>query len=316
VPNKSRAERWAAVYETGKVKENGKYTEVRRMADKQEVARLKELAYTMRKKLLTLCGSYGGAVHIGGDLSMTEILISLYHHGLNVDPKDIMLPTRDRFILSKGHGAVCMYIAMSLRGFFDYDEILCTYGKLHSAYGMHPCKVHLPGVESSSGSLGHGLSIAVGMALSAKQKKEGHRVFCLMGDGETCEGSIWEAALAANSYKLGNLVGVVDRNKQLMTSYSEDTVVLEPYSDKWAAFGWNVVEVDGHDLEQLVDALDNLPPADSEKPTVIICRTIKGKGVSFMERNIGWHAGSLSKADMEKALADVEAAWEKERSAL
>ncbi len=286
------------------------------MADKQEVARLKELAYTMRKKLLTLCGSYGGAVHIGGDLSMTEILISLYHHGLNVDPKDIMLPTRDRFILSKGHGAVCMYIAMSLRGFFDYDEILCTYGKLHSAYGMHPCKVHLPGVESSSGSLGHGLSIAVGMALSAKQKKEGHRVFCLMGDGETCEGSIWEAALAANSYKLGNLVGVVDRNKQLMTSYSEDTVVLEPYSDKWAAFGWNVVEVDGHDLEQLVDALDNLPPADSEKPTVIICRTIKGKGVSFMERNIGWHAGSLSKADMEKALADVEAAWEKERSAL
>jgi transketolase len=286
------------------------------MADKQEVARLKELAYTMRKKLLTLCGSYGGAVHIGGDLSMTEILISLYHHGLNVDPKDIMLPTRDRFILSKGHGAVCMYIAMALRGFFDYDEILCTYGKLHSAYGMHPCKVHLPGVESSSGSLGHGLSIAVGMALSAKQKKEGHRVFCLMGDGETCEGSIWEAALAANSYKLGNLVGVVDRNKQLMTSYSEDTVVLEPYSDKWAAFGWNVVEVDGHDLEQLVDALDNLPPADSEKPTVIICRTIKGKGVSFMERNIGWHAGSLSKADMEKALADVEAAWEKERSAL
>lgn len=286
------------------------------MADKQEVARLKELAYVMRKKLLTLCGSYSGAVHIGGDLSMVEILISLYHHALNVDPKDIMMPTRDRFILSKGHGAVCMYIAMSLRGFFDYDEILCTYGKLHSAYGMHPCKVHLPGVESSSGSLGHGLSIAVGMALSAKQKNEGHRVFCLMGDGETCEGSIWEAALTANSKKLGNLVGIVDRNKQLMTSYSEDHVVMEPYGDKWAAFGWNVVEVDGHDIAQIVDALDNLPPADSGKPTAIICHTVKGKGVSFMERNIGWHAGSLSKTDMEKALADVEAAWAKERSAL
>ncbi len=286
------------------------------MADKQEVARLKELAYEMRKKLLTLCGSFSGAVHIGGDLSMVEILISLYHHGLNVDPKDIMMPTRDRFILSKGHGAVGMYIAMAMRGFFDYDDILCTYGQLHSAYGMHPCKVHLPGVESSSGSLGHGLPIAVGMALSAKQKKEGHRVFCLMGDGETCEGSIWEAALAGSSHKLGNLVGIVDRNKQLMTSYSEDAVVLEPYGDKWAAFGWNVVEVDGHDAGQIVEALDNLPPVDSGKPTAIICHTVKGKGVSFMERNIGWHAGSLSKPDMERAMADVEAAWAKERSAL
>ena len=133
------------------------------MADKQEVMRLTDLAYEMRVKLINLCGVYEGSVHIGGDLSMTDLLIGLFHHGLNVDPKDIRNPNRDRFILSKGHGAVCMYIAMALRGFFDYDEIVRTYGQMDSAYGMHPCKVNLPGVETSSGSLGHGLPIACGL---------------------------------------------------------------------------------------------------------------------------------------------------------
>ncbi len=283
------------------------------MADRDEVLRLFDLAYEMRKKLLYLCGNYEGAVHIGGDLSMTDLLIGLYHHGLNVDPTDIANPARDRFILSKGHGAICMYIAMAMRGFFDYDEIIRTYGKLDSAYGMHPCKVHLPGVESSSGSLGHGLPIAVGMAISAKIKKEKHRVVCMVGDGESCEGSIWEAANVAHSQKLGNLVVVVDRNKQFMTSFSEDLVVLEPYADKWKAFGFNVVEIDGHNMAEIVDALDNLPPADSDVPTAIIAHTIKGKGVSFMERNLGWHAGALSKADYEKAIADIDATYEKER---
>lgn len=284
------------------------------MANQQEVKHLKELAYELRKKLLYLCGTYEGAVHIGGDLSMADILTGLYHYGMNVDPNDIMMPTRDRFILSKGHGAVCMYISMALKGFFDYDEIVETYGKLDSAYGMHPCKVQLPGVECSSGSLGQGLSMAVGMALSAKQKGEKHRVFCLMGDGETCEGEIWEAALSASSFKLGNLVGIVDRNKQLMTSFCGENIELEPYPDKWKAFGWNVVEIDGHNMTQIVDAFDKLPEMNSNKPTMLICNTLKGKGVSFMEKNLGWHAGSLSKEDMEKAMADIEKAWEKERS--
>lgn len=284
------------------------------MADKQEVIRLKEQAYEMRKKLLKLCGAYEGAVHIGGDLSMTDLLIGLFHYGLNVNPEDIKMPDRDRFILSKGHGAVCMYIAMAMRGFFDYDDIMKTYGQLDSAFGMHPCKVQLPGVECSSGSLGHGLGMAVGMAISAKVKKEGHRIVCMIGDGESCEGSVWEAALSGASYKLGNLVAVIDRNKQFMTSFSEDLVQLEPYPEKWAGFGWNVVEIDGHDMAEIIDAIDNLPPADSDKPTAIIAHTVKGKGVSFMERNIGWHAGSLSNEDMNRALADVEAAWETERS--
>jgi len=286
------------------------------MADQEEVMRLKELAYEMRKKLINLAGNYGGLLHVGGDLSMTDILIALYHYGMNVDPTDIMMPTRDRFILSKGHGAVCMYIAMAMRGFFDYDEIVRTYGKLDSVYGMHPCKVQLPGVECSSGSLGQGLAMAVGMALSAKQKGQKHRIFCIMGDGETCEGEVWEAAMSANALELGNLVGIVDRNRQMMTSFSEESIVLEPYPDKWKAFGWNVTELDGHDMVQLVDAIDNLPAVDSSKPTMLICNTIKGKGVSFMEKVIGWHLGTLGKEEMEKALEDIEAAWEKERSEL
>ena len=285
------------------------------MADQKEVKRLQELAVDMRKKLLYLCGTYEGVVHIGGDLSMTDILIGLYHHGMNVNPDDIQDPKRDRFILSKGHGAVCMYIAMALRGFFDYDEILRTYGKLDSAYGMHVCKVYLPGAECSTGSLGHGLAVATGMAFSARQKKQSHRVFCMMGDGETCEGSVWEAANTASSYNLGNLVGLVDYNKQMMTSFAGDAITMEPYDDKWRAFNWNVVHINGHDMNQIVDALDGLPPATSDKPTVIVCDTIKGKGVSFMEGVIGWHAGALSEEDMNKAMADVDAAYEKERSA-
>ena len=286
------------------------------MADQQEVRRLQKLAYEMRKKLLNLCGNYDGIVHIGGDLSMTDLLIALYHHGLKVDPRDIKNPQRDRFILSKGHGAVCMYIAMSLRGYFDYDEIVRTYGQLDSAYGMHPCKIHLPGVECSSGSLGQGLAMAVGMAFSARQKKENHRVFCLMGDGESCEGEIWEAANTAGSNRLGNLIGIVDRNRQLMTSFDGDYINLEPYAAKWKAFNWNVIEIDGHNMHEIVDALDNLPPLTHPKPTALICSTVKGKGVSFMERDIGWHAGALSSQDMQKAIAEVEAAWTETRRAV
>ncbi|MBQ9063561.1 MAG: transketolase [Eubacterium sp.] len=282
------------------------------MADRQEVVRLEDLAFEMRKKLLDLCVQYEGSVHIGGDLSMTDLLIGLFHHGMNVNPDDIRMPERDRFILSKGHGAVCMYIAMCLRGFFDYDEIVRTYGKLDSAYGMHPCRVQLPALECSSGSLGHGLPMAVGMAFAAKARKQSHRVFCMVGDGESCEGTIWEAAIAARSQELGNLVVVVDRNHQMMCSHTEEVTVLDPYADKWRAFGFNVIEIDGHNMEEIVDALDNLPASDSDRPTAIIAQTIKGKGVDFMERNIGWHAGSLNQEDYEKAIASIERIYGKE----
>jgi len=270
------------------------------------VEELEDLAFELRQKLLHLCGTYEGVVHIGGDLSVADILIALYHYGLNVDPENIADPKRDRFVLSKGHAAVCMYIAMAMRGFFSYDEIVATYGQLGSAYGMHPCKVQLPGVEASTGSLGHGLPIAVGMAKSARQRGEKHRVFALLGDGETGEGSIWEAAMAARSAELGNLVAFVDRNHQLMTSFSEDRVVLEPFHGKWASFGWNVISADGHNMKDLKSIIDSLPSPDSTRPTVVIAETIKGKGVDFMERSIAWHAGSLGKEDLERAMAALE----------
>lgn len=277
------------------------------MANQETVARLKELAYLQRKQLITFCGTYGGMVHIGGDMSMADILVALYNYGMKVDPKDISMPDRDRFVLSKGHAAVCMYIAMAQRGFFDFNEIQTTYNKVNTAFGMHPCKVHLPGVECSSGSLGHGFPMAVGMALMAKTKKENYRVFCMLGDGETCEGSVWEAAMFASSYKLGNLIAVVDRNRQFMTAYSDDLYMqLEPYAEKWRAFGWNVMELNGHDMEAIVDAIDSIPAPNTNVPTVLICDTVKGKGVSFMERNLGWHAGFVSKEMMEQALAELE----------
>lgn len=283
------------------------------MADKQEILRLEELAYQQRVNLCKLCGAYQGNIHMGGDMSMSDVLTCLFHHTMNIDPNDIKMPTRDRFILSKGHGAVCMYITMALRGFFDYDEIMRTYGKLDSAFGQHPCKVQLPGVETSTGSLGHGLAICVGLAAAAKAKGEKHRVFCMMGDGETCEGSVWEAAINGRALKLGNLVAIVDRNKQLMTSYSEDSVMLEPYADKWRAFGWNVVEINGNDMKQVVEAFDNLPASDSQVPTVVVANTVKGNRVSFMEKQIKWHCGSLNSQDLERALSDLKAAYEKEK---
>ncbi len=276
---------------------------MRLTGQRPDVAELEDLAFELRTKLLELCGTYPGAVHIGGDLSSADIFTALYDYGLNIDPTDIANPSRDRFVLSKGHAAVCMYIAMAIRGFFSYDEIVGTYGQLDSAYGMHPCKVQLPGVECSTGSLGHGLPLAVGMAMGARRRGETHRVFTLMGDGETGEGSVWEAVMAARSNDLGNVVAVIDRNRQLMTSFAEERVKFEPYVDKWRAFGWNVIEVDGHDMASLVGALDSLPPADSLVPTVIVAETIKGKGVDFMERNLAWHAGRLGADDLPRALA-------------
>ena len=286
------------------------------MTEKNEIARLQKLAYEARRDLCKMCGAYSGNVHMGGDMSMIDVLTALFHHTMRVSPELENDPERDRFILSKGHGAVCMYIIMAQKGFFDYKEICDTYGKVGSKFGQHPCKTRLPMLDASTGSLGHGLPLSVGMAASAKQKGAQHRVFCMMGDGETCEGSVWEAAMTGRALGLGNLVALVDRNKQLMTSFSEDSIKLDPYADKWRAFGWNVIEVqDGNDMKQVVAALDSLP-AGGDTPTVVIANTVKGKHISFMERQIKWHAGSLNEQDLATALADLEAAYEKQKEEL
>lgn len=284
------------------------------MATKKEILRLQELAYSVRYDLCRLCGAYSGNIHMGGDMSMLDMLTCLFHHTMNVSPALQDDPERDRFILSKGHGAVGMYIVMAKKGFFDYQEICDTYGKVGSKFGQHPCKTRLPMLEASTGALGHGLPICVGLAASAKQRGQKHRVFCMMGDGETCEGSVWEAAMAAKALKLDNLIAVIDRNKQLMTSFSEESISLEPYADKWRAFGWNVVEIaDGNDMKQVVEAFDSLQ-GNSGVPTAVIGNTVKGKYISFMERQIKWHAGSLNEADLKTALADLDKVIEKQRT--
>lgn len=287
------------------------------MAEKNEILRLQELAYQARYDLCRLCGMYSGNIHMGGDMSMIDVLTCLFHRVMHVAPELESDPERDRFLLSKGHGAACMYIIMAQKGFFDYQEICDTYGKVGSKFGQHPCKTRLPMLDASTGSLGHGLPLSVGLAASARQKGQEHRVFCMMGDGETCEGSVWEAAMTGRALGLGNLVAIVDRNKQLMTSFSEDSIRLDPYADKWRAFGWNVIEIaDGNDMKQIVEAFDKLPESSSDKPTIVIANTVKGKHISFMERQIKWHAGSLNEDDLKTALSDLDAVLEKQRKEL
>ncbi len=283
------------------------------MADKQVLEKLKDTAHEMRKNLLKMCCHVEGALHIGGDLSMADMLTALYSYKINVDPTDVKNPSRDRFILSKGHCAAAMYIAMAMRGFFPMQEIYDTYGQVESRFGMHPCKTHLPGVEASAGSLGHGLPIAVGMALAARIDKQNHRVYTILGDGESQEGSNWEAAMAAAHYKLGNVVVLVDRNRLQLDGTVAEIMEVEPFPDKWRAFAWNVVTVDGHDMEKLVAALDALPEPGSDIPTVIICNTVKGKGVKFMENAPKWHAGSIDEETLQQCLCEIDAAKDLER---
>jgi transketolase len=262
------------------------------MADQQTIDRLKDKAVEMRKRLLRLAHE-AGSLHIGGDLSMTDEMTVIFEYLLNVDPANTTWPDRDRFVLSKGHGAGALYISMANRGFFDVEEIYATYAKLGTRFGVHPCRNFLPGVETSTGSLGHGLSIVVGMGIAARLDGRANRVVTLMGDGELQEGSVWEAVMAAAHYKLGNLVAFIDKNDLQMDGFSDDVMQVNPIDAKFAAFGWNVVTVDGNDIEALVDAVDHLPATDSLKPTVIIGQTVKGKGVSFMENQPAWHAGTV-----------------------
>lgn len=278
------------------------------MADKETIERLKDQALQMRELILKL--SHKTMVHLGGDMSMADMMTALYMYKMKKDPNDVKSPLRDRFVLSKGHGAGCLYIAMAMAGYGTIDEIFCTYGEWGSRYGMHPCKNQNPAMEISAGSLGHGTSICSGLALAAKLRGDKHHVFTMLGDGECNEGTIWEGAAMASHYKLGNLVALVDRNRVSLSSATEDYyggMRLEPFADKWRAFGWNVVEINGHNMEEIVTALDQIPPADSDIPTVIIGHTIKGYGVSFMENTAQWHHGVLNDAQLTQALEEIKA---------
>jgi len=250
---------------------------------------LKNKAKLIRNQILEMIVSANKG-HIGGAFSCTDILVALFYGGiLRFNPGDPKWSERDRFILSKGHSSVAVYAILADLGFFAVSELksICREG---SMLGGHPDR-NIPGIEADTGSLGHGLGIAAGLALSAKIDKRDFMTVALLGDGECQEGSVWEAAMFAAHHQLDNLVAIVDRNRQGVTDFTEDSTSLEPFADKWRGFNWEVREVNGHSFEELLDAFRDFRSRNSPRPLMVIANTIKGKGVSFMERKLEWHHG-------------------------
>jgi len=261
-------------------------------------------ALRLRKHALRMAQSGGGS-HIGSALSMADIMGVLYGRVLRVDPKDPKWPGRDRFILSKGHAGAGVYASLAERGFFP-AELLSQHYKNGSIFSGHVSHKGVPGVEFSTGSLGHGLGIGAGMATQLKRLGGGQRVFVVMSDGECDEGSNWEAIMSAAHYKLDNLIAVVDYNKLQSLAPVSETMNLEPFADKWRAFGWSVHQVDGHDHGVLHDLFDRIP-FETGKPSVILADTVKGKGISFMENQVLWHYRSPQGAEFDAAMAELDA---------
>jgi len=263
----------------------------------------KELAKRIRIHSLKMTNR-GGSSHIGAALSIADILAVLYGGALVVDTKNQKAPARDRFILSKGHAGAAIYAALAETGFFGIEKLKTHYQDGSDLCG-HVSHKGIPGVELSTGSLGHGLSVGVGMALGIKMDGNNHRVFVLLSDGECDEGSTWEAILFAAHHRLDNLIAIIDYNKIQSLAPVAETIGLEPFSNKWRSFGWAVREINGHDHQQLKDALVEFPE-ERAKPTVVIAHTIKGKGVSFMENTVLWHYRCPKGEEFEAALRELE----------
>jgi len=271
-----------------------------------DTADARVLAWLIRRHGLEMTHLSRGS-HIGAIFSVAEIMAVLYTGVLKVDPADPKMPDRDRLILSKGHAGASVYAALAERGFFPVEELSTHYAN-GSRLSGHVSHKGVPGVEFSTGSLGHGLSVAAGMALGGKKDKADWRVYCVLGDGECDEGAVWEAALQANHYGLGNLIAIVDHNRMQSLDFCENTLKLEPFADKWRAFGWNVIPVDGHDVAALQSAFAQAKAnIATDKPTVILAETTKGKGVSFMENDILWHYRTPQGEEYEAALKELEA---------
>jgi transketolase len=268
----------------------------------EQVDRLRKLARAVRRRDLQMV--HGARLgHVGGEMSAIDILVTLYFSVLRVDPSRPNDPERDRFILSKGHAAAALYTTLAHRGFIPMDQ-LNTFAQPLSALNGHPDRKKVPGVETNTGPLGHGLPVAVGAALAAKLQDGGWRVFALTGDGELQEGSNWEAAMSAAHYKLDNLTVIVDRNRLQQGDWTEQTMHLEPLADKWRAFGWSVLEVDGHNIAQLLDTFARLP-FEPGKPNCVIAHTHKGQGVSFMRDKAAWHHKIPSADELATAIEEL-----------
>ncbi|MDR9757075.1 MAG: transketolase [Thermacetogeniaceae bacterium] len=276
------------------------------MTEPQEelIRELEAKAKTIRKDIISMLAEAGSG-HPGGSLSSVEIVTTLYFNVLRLRPEEPLWQDRDRFVLSKGHAAPLLYAALAERGFFPVDELL-TLRKLGSRLQGHPAWGMLPGVEASTGSLGQGLSIGLGMALAGRLDQRDYRVYVLLGDGESQEGQVWEAAMAAAHYRAGNLTAILDYNGLQIDGPIEKVMSPLPLPDKWRAFGWEVREVDGHDFRDLLTAFDWVQRVN-DKPSMIIAHTIKGKGVSFMEGMVDWHGKAPDKKLAGQALEEIGA---------
>jgi len=270
--------------------------------EQPDILKLRKKAVELRKDILKML-MLAGSGHTGGSLSIVEILIALYYYKLKHDPKRPDWEERDRFLLSKGHAAPALYAVLADRGYFPKEE-LWGLRKLGSALQGHPQR-GLAGIEISSGSLGQGLSIANGMALAGRLDKSDIRIYCLMGDGETNEGQVWEAVMTAAHYKLDNVCAIVDFNKLQIDGFCCDIKDMGPYVHKWVDFGWNAIETDGHDIGELMGAFDKAALTKG-RPTVIIAHTIKGKGVSFIENKTEWHGIAPKKEEYERAVKELD----------
>jgi len=246
----------------------------------------------------------GGSGHAGGSLSAADILAALYFHRLRVRPSEPDWPERDRFVLSKGHANAALGAVLAQAGFID-DAVLDRFYGFESPFGMHP-DIKVAGVEMCTGALGHGLAVAMGMALGARIQKKPFHTFVMLGDGELHEGSNWEAAMAASHYRLANLTAIVDHNKISQSGRVAEIIGVDPLADKWRAFGWETREIDGHDMTQVVDALNALP-FHPDRPSALIAHTVKGKGVSFAENTYLWHSNNVNDEILARALAELEA---------
>lgn len=267
-----------------------------------DIKALKKTAAEVRTGIVKAIHNAGSG-HPGGSLSAADIVTALYFDEMNIDPNNPKMKGRDKFILSKGHAGPVQYSALAVKGYFDMDEFM-TLRKLGSKFQGHPDMNKVPGIEMSTGSLGQGFSVAGGMAMANKMDNDPGRIYVLLGDGEIQEGIIWEAAMSAAHNKLDNLVGILDYNGLQIDGKNDDVMKVAPVKEKFLAFGWNVIEIDGHDFEQILDAFGKARECKG-KPTMIIAKTVKGKGVSFMEDNAGWHGKAPDAEQAKQALKEL-----------
>ena len=289
--------------EKGNPKTSAKNVSAEVFSSSASVAEMEAIAKRLRRHIITMLGKAGSG-HPGGSLSAVEILTALYFKVLRHKPRDPRWPDRDRFILSKGHAAPVLYATLAECGYFPVEE-LATLRQIDSRLQGHTDSTRTPGVEMSAGTLGQGLSFAIGVALAGRLNAKDYRTYVLLGDGECDVGQVWEAAMSAAHFKVDNLVAVVDKNGQQLDGWTRDIMNLDPLPAKWQAFGWQVIEVDGHSLPRLLQALEQAKKI-KRQPTVVIAHTVKGKGVSFMENNNDFHGKAPNAEEVKRALKELE----------